>query len=67
MLGITGRLENWIYNFLTSMKQQVIINGVKSSVTNVTSGVPQGTVLGPILFLIDISDIGDNVKAMRHV
>ena len=41
-LGITGRLENWIHNFLTSRKQQVIINGVKSIVTNVTYGVPQG-------------------------
>ena len=66
-LGVTGSLGNWIHNFLTSRKQQVVVNGVKSTVTNVTSGVPQGTVLGPILFLIYISDIGDNVKAMKQV
>ena len=45
----------------------MVFNGVSSTVTNVTSSVPQGTILGPLLFLIYISDIGENIKAMKQV
>ena len=57
MVGITGKVYGWIKNFLSNRKQSVAVEGCMSSESNVTSGVPQGSVLGPILFLVHISDI----------
>ena len=57
--GITGTLGVWLHNFLTSRKQQVLVNNSISNFSNVISGVPQGTVLGPLLFLILIDSMGD--------
>ena len=47
----------WICNFLSNGQQCVAVNGTTSSEAQVRSGIPQGSVLGPLLFLIDISDI----------
>ena len=60
-LGISGKLRRWVHSFLTSRTQTVIVNGVKSDHAEVKSGVPQGSVLGPLLFLVLIGDIDKNV------
>ena len=61
--GIRGHLHVWIRNFLTTRKMKVLVDGESSSETAVISGVPQGTVLGPILFLVHINDLPDCVTS----
>ena len=61
--GITHHTLNWINAFLTNRTHQVLVNGSHSETQIVTSGVPQGTVLGPLLFLLYINDIENNLTS----
>ncbi|XP_065895940.1 uncharacterized protein [Dysidea avara] len=59
--GIRGNTLEWLKDFLTGRRQQVLVNGEQSDVSQVTSGVPQGTVLAPLLFLYFINDLPKNI------
>ena len=66
-LKIKGKLGRWLQNFLEGRRQVVLVERVKSNWSEIVSGIPQGSVLGPILFLIYISDIGEGLTAKTLV
>ena len=60
--GITGNALKWVESYLSERSQYVTVNGVKSTTKELLWGVPQGSVLGPILFILYTSPLGDIVR-----
>ena len=61
--GISGKFLGWTKSFLSNREQCVVLNGCKSGWQKVLSGVPQGSILGPLLFTIYVNDLSQSISS----
>jgi len=67
LLGIQGNLLKWLNNYLSDRQQHVLIGQSRSRLNKVNTGVPHGSVLGPLLFLCYVNDIFENLVSIARL
>ena len=66
-LGICGNLLKWLESYLKDRKQKVVINGKMSDPKSINASVPQGSILGPLLFLVYVNDLVDDLQTTPYL
>ena len=66
-LEFNGPLLNWVKDYLSNRQQSVIVNTARSSSRPISAGVPQGSVFGPLLFLVYVNDISENLLSISRL
>ncbi len=66
-MGISGNLLKWLGSYLNGRSQKVVINGVSSNHRYITASVPQGSILGPLLFLVYVNDLVDDLETTPYL
>ena len=66
-IGISGGLLKWFSSYLFGRKQRVVLQGVESQWNYIKAGIPQGSILGPLLFLIFINDIVTEIESSIRI
>lgn len=66
-IGIRGSLLSWFHSYLTGRRQKVVLDGCESNIKTLTCGVPQGSVLGPLLFLIYVNDLVEHLECESYL
>ena len=66
-LGLAGNILKWVKNYLCQRKQCTYANGTMSTYLNISCGVPQGSILGPLFFIVYVNDIKSSLKACKYL
>ena len=66
MLGISGKLLKLLRNYLTNRKQSTLANGIVSKLVNISCGIPQGSTVGPLMYIIYMNDVSTSLKNCKY-